>query len=450
MKEVSGNIVDVVRGEVFKGIIRFEAGKIISIEKSEQVEDQYILPGLVDSHVHIESSMLVPSEFAKMAVIHGTVATVSDPHEIANVLGLKGIDYMILNGKSVPFKFYFGAPSCVPATQFESSGANLGKQETEALLKNPDIHYLAEMMNFPGVINQDSQVMEKLALARKYNKPIDGHAPGLKGEDLEKYAKGGISTDHECFTVEEALDKINHGMKVQMREGSAARNFDTLLPLLETHPEMVMFCSDDKHPDELVHGHINLLVKRALAKGYDLVTIIRACSLVPVQHYNLAVGLLQVDDPADFIVVDCPDSFNVLSTYIDGQLVASKGKVMFETKAVESINAFNAEPISLEDVQVVSGGNQMRVFKALDGQLITESILVEPKVEKGFVVSDIERDLLKILVINRYKPSKPAIAFINNFGLKNGAIASTVAHDSHNIIAVGTSDEDLVKAVFVQ
>ncbi|MBI9032899.1 MAG: adenine deaminase [Bacteroidales bacterium] len=447
MKSVSGNIVDVVSGKVFKGIVNFDSGKIISIQESNEVDDQYILPGLVDAHVHIESSMLVPSEFAKMAVVHGTVATVSDPHEIANVLGLKGVEYMIENGKTVPFKFFFGAPSCVPATPFETSGAQFGPKETEQLLLNPEVKYLAEMMNFPGVIYQDEQVMAKLALAKKYNKPVDGHAPGLTGTELEKYANGGITTDHECFTMQEALDKIKYGIKVQMREGSAARNFDTLLPLLNSHPDMVMFCSDDKHPDELVHGHINLLVKRALAKGYDLIKVLRACSLIPVKHYNLEVGLLQENDSADFIVVDDLSSFNILSTYVDGTRVAKENVVLFDSPEAGVVNAFEASPIRIEDVKVEALSNEMRVFKALDGQLITESMIFAPRVENGFAICDTDRDLLKIMVMNRYQASKPMVGFIHNFGLKKGAVASTVAHDSHNIIAIGANDEDLVTAV---
>lgn len=444
---VTGNIVDVINQRVFKGTIHVINGKIASIEAGPVLENQYILPGLIDAHVHIESSMLLPAEFARLAVVHGTVATVSDPHEIANVLGIEGINFMIANGKKSPFKFFFGAPSCVPATPFETSGAKLEVADTEALLAQPDIWYLSEMMNFPGVIAKDPEVIAKLAAARKSGKPVDGHAPGVLGENARLYAQAGITTDHECFTLEEALDKIKWGMKVLIREGSAARNLDTLLPLLTDHSAEIMFCSDDKHPDDLVKGHINLLVKRAIAKGYDPLQIIRACTLNPIKHYNIPVGLLRPGDDADFIIIDNLSDFNIKATYIRGLKVAENGQTLINGVPETILNKFLARPITEADLRVKASSGNVKVQKALEGQLITEAIYLKPLIVNDLVESDTAHDILKMMVMNRYAPSSPAVNFILGFGLKRGAIASTVAHDSHNIIAVGTSDVDIVTAV---
>ncbi|MDD4576481.1 MAG: amidohydrolase family protein, partial [Bacteroidales bacterium] len=289
---ISGNIVDVVNNRIFKGTLSVKNGIIINVIEKEIDSDVYIMPGFIDSHVHIESSMLRPAQFAKSAVVHGTVACVSDPHEIANVLGTAGVDFMIEDGKKVPFKFFFGAPSCVPATDFESSGAKINAKQIKTMLQNKDIYYLAEMMNFPGVIFNDPEVLKKIKWAHHYKKPIDGHAPGLMGEQLQAYANAGISTDHECMNAEEAFEKILKGMKIQIREGSAAKNFDDLFEVAKQQPDKVMFCSDDKHPDDLIKGHINLLFKRAIEKGMDPLVAARICSYNPVQHYNLNVGLL--------------------------------------------------------------------------------------------------------------------------------------------------------------
>ena len=444
---VSGNIVDIVNREIFQGTIIIENGKITDVIREEVENDQYILPGLIDSHIHIESSMLIPSEFARLAVRHGTIASVSDPHEIANVLGMKGISFMINNGKKVPFKFYFGASSCVPATQFETSGANLGPKEMDELLQMDDMHYLSEMMNFPGVLNGDKEVMEKIAIAKKYNKPIDGHAPGLKGEDAKKYIAAGISTDHECFTMDEALGKVKDGMKILIREGSAAKNFEALIDLIKDYPDKVMFCSDDRHPNDLVKGHINEFVKRAFKKGYDKFDVLRAASLNPVIHYNMDIGLLQKGDNADFIIVDDLENFNIKATYIDGIKVADENTSFIESQTEKEINNFSATKIQIEDIKIAPQKGKIRVIQALDGQLITKNITREAKIEKDNVISDIENDILKIVVYNRYKPAKPSIAFINNFGFKSGAIASSVANDSHNIVAVGVNDSDIVDAI---
>ncbi|MCF8230956.1 MAG: adenine deaminase [Bacteroidales bacterium] len=444
---LEGNIVDVVNQRIFKGRVHAQEGRITKIQETEVASNTYIIPGLIDAHVHVESSMLIPSEFGRMAAVHGTVASVSDPHEIANVLGMKGVDFMIENGKKVPFKFYFGAPSCVPATPFETSGANIDSGDIQNLLKRGEIKYLAEMMNFPGVLNGDQEVMAKLKAAADNGKPVDGHAPGVKGQEAVKYGKAGITTDHECFTMEEARDKLAAGMMIQIREGSAAKNFEELIPLLEEYPDKVMFCSDDKHPDNLAESHINKLVSRAIALGYDPMKVLRAATYTPVRHYNLDVGLLHEGDPADMVLVDNLVDFNILETYIDGELAAIDGKTRIESVEEEPPNLFRAEKISPDDLRIKAEAANIKVIKAEDGQLITDSFEAKAKTNNGFVESDTQRDILKIVVMNRYEPSKPAVGFVHNFGLKKGAIASSVAHDSHNIIAVGTDDDALVKAV---
>jgi adenine deaminase len=444
---LGGRIIDVVTRRIFEGVVHVENGVIIKIEEGPVESTQYILPGFIDSHIHIESSMLIPSEFARIAVIHGTVGTVSDPHEIANVLGISGVKFMISNGHKVPFRFNFGAPSCVPATSFESAGATLGPAEIEELLQLGEIRYLSEMMNFPGVLFNDPVVAQKLAIAAKYGKPVDGHAPGLTGENASKYIAAGISTDHECYTLEEAKDKISKGMKVLIREGSAAKNFEALWPLIDEYPGMVMLCSDDKHPNDLVSGHINDLVKRALGKGCDLMNVLRSCTLNPKEHYKLETGLLQPGDPADFIVVEDLENLEVLSTWINGIEVAAMGRTMIHPVKEMPVNNFRATTISKETIALPAAGERIRIIQALDGQLITHEIMAGPKTEGGNVVADTGRDILKLVVKDRYNDSPPAVGFINGFGINNGAIASSVAHDSHNIIAVGSDDESITRAI---
>ncbi|MFL0100328.1 adenine deaminase [Tenacibaculum maritimum] len=444
---IQGNIVDIQNKRIFKGEVVVKDGKIAKIQEADHTIETYILPGFIDAHIHIESSMLVPSEFAKIAVTHGTVATISDPHEIANVLGVKGIDFMIENGKKVPLKFNFGAPSCVPATSFESAGAVIDSEDIKEMMKNPDIKYLAEMMNYPGVLFDDDEVLKKIQYAKENNKPIDGHAPGLRGDDVTKYIAAGISTDHECFTYEEALEKLEKGMKVIIREGSAAKNFEALIDLLPAHYKEIMFCSDDKHPDDLLLGHINQLCERAVNKGVDVFKVLQAACINPVEHYKLEVGLLREGDAADFIVVDDITSFKVLQTYIDGELVAENGVSFVKSVAFEVLNNFNTDPKKVEDFEFYSAAEKIRVIEALDGELVTNEIVAASLIAAGNLVSDITNDILKMTVVNRYKNAAPSIAFIKNFGLKEGAIASSVGHDSHNIIAVGVSDELICKAV---
>jgi adenine deaminase len=448
---IKGNIVDIIQKEIFYGEVNIANGKIAAITKLDSIinaEKGFILPGFVDSHVHIESSMLVPSEFAKLAVVHGTVATISDPHEIANVCGMPGVQFMIDNGKTVPFKFHFGAPSCVPATIFETAGAALNAEEVDKLLQSADIFYLSEMMNFPGVLFNDEEVMKKIAASKKYNKPVDGHAPGLRGEAAKKYIDAGISTDHECFTSDEANDKLQYGMKILIREGSAAKNFEALINLLHDNADKMMFCSDDKHPDSLVESHINQLCARAVAKGIDVFKVLQAACINPVQHYKMKVGLLLIGDDADFIVVNDLVSFDVAKTYINGQLVAENGLSKIRTTPSAIINNFNCDKKNVADFAVEYTGEKfIAVIEALDGQLITNKLMEIPKVEDGKIISDTANDLLKMVVVNRYHTAPIAKAFVKNFGIKQGAIASTVAHDSHNIIAIGAGDESICKAI---
>ncbi|WP_027137323.1 adenine deaminase [Gaetbulibacter saemankumensis] len=445
--KLQGRIVDIHNKRIFKGEITVEDGRIISIEQKQHDVEHYILPGFVDAHIHIESSMLVPSEFARIAVKHGTVATVSDPHEIANVLGIEGVEFMIENGKQVPFKFNFGAPSCVPATTFESAGAIIDSEGIKDLLANPDIKYLAEMMNYPGVLFDDAEVMKKIALAKQFNKPVDGHAPGLRGDEVSKYIDAGISTDHECFTYEEALEKLQKGMKILIREGSAAKNFEALIGLAEEHFENIMFCSDDKHPDDLMLSHINGLCARAVSKGLDVFKVLQMACVNPVKHYNLEVGLLQEGDPADCILVEDLLDFKTLQTYVNGELVFNGNETLIQSVEFETLNNFNCDKKSVIDFKVASTSTKIRVIEALEGQLVTNELIADACIVDNNIVSNVKADILKMTVVNRYNNANPAMAFIKNFGLKEGAIASSVGHDSHNIIAVGVSDEALCKAV---
>jgi adenine deaminase len=447
---ISGQLIDLFQRRIYPASVEVKDGIIASVSEVVEASAEYILPGFTDSHVHIESSMLVPTEFARLAAIHGTVATISDPHEIANVCGEAGVQYMIDNAKQTRFKFHFGAPSCVPATSFETAGAVIDSKGIERLINNPDIWYLAEVMNYPGVLYKDAEVMTKIEVTKKAGKQIDGHAPGLKGADAKRYASAGITTDHECFTLEEALDKIAAGMKILIREGSAAKNYDALHTLLSSHPASVMFCSDDKHPDDLVISHINALVKGSLQKGYDLFDILNAACVNPVLHYKIPVGLLRENDPADFIIIDNIEDFNILRTYIDGELVSENGKSHLSHIEATPINSFNTNKRTSDDfiIRTSKEKTDIRVIEALDGQLITNKLILPGKIKDANIISDVENDILKIAVVNRYTPNEPvAMAFIKNFGLKHGALASTVAHDCHNIVAVGTNDEDLCKAV---
>ncbi len=460
--EYTGNIVDIVRRRVFYGTVTVTDGQIESVieDESGKVRDDatYFMPGFVDAHIHIESSMLTPCQFALAAVVHGTVATISDPHEIANVLGIEGVKFMLDNAEHTPLKVMFGAPSCVPATTFETAGASLDSKAVTELLDDPRIGYLSEVMNFPGVLMGDRDLLAKMGAAKLRNKPIDGHAPGLRGDEAAAYIRAGISTDHECFTKDEALDKLAAGAMIQIREGSAARNFEALYTLIDEFPDKIMLCSDDKHPDELMNSHIDDLARRAVAKGMDPMNVIQAGCANPVHHYRLDVGLLQEGDPADFIEVDNLCDFNVQRTFIDGACVAEMSKPLLpEPSACELPNRFEAEPVTPGDLRLPCPSGKARVIGALDGQLITEQRVLDVKTTADNAVADTDNDILKIVVVNRYQqaPDKgvgsrfpaPAVALIQGFGLKRGAIASSVAHDSHNIVAVGTHDNELAKAI---
>lgn len=451
--QISGHLVDIFNQRIYPATVHVLNGKIDSIRelsRAARTPAHFILPGFTDAHVHIESSMLIPAEFARLAVVQGTVSTISDPHEIANVCGIEGVRFMIENGQTVPFKFNFGAPSCVPATSFETAGAAIDAAATDILLQDPDILYLSEMMNFPGVLNGDAEVMAKIAAAKRLGKPVDGHAPGLRGEAAARYIAAGISTDHECFTAAEAMDKLKHGMKILIREGSAARNFDALVELLHEHSEHIMFCSDDKHPDSLLAGHINQLCARAIAKGIDLFKVLRAACVNPVLHYKTKTGLLREGDAADFILVNNCNDFFVQATYINGQLVAKGGETLIPRSNTRftPVNKFSIglkEPAEFRLPRTHEG--PVAVIEALDGQLITNKLTWQTPGNAAEWAADLDNDILYITVVNRYQDATPAMAFIKNFGLKEGAIASSVAHDSHNIVAVGSSKDLLCRAV---
>ena len=450
------NVVDIPARAVFPARLRVAAGRVAAIEPLAGAARPdpalpYALPGFVDAHVHVESSLLVPSEFARLALAHGTVATVSDPHEIGNVLGVAGVQYMLDNAAQGPFKFCFGAPSCVPATPFETAGAEITAADIEALFQNPQIGYLAEMMNWPGVLHRDPGVLEKIELAHRYGRPVDGHAPGLQGEDAARYASAGISTDHECFTAAEARDKLAAGMHILIREGSAARNFDALIELLPQHYARLMFCSDDKHPDTLLLGHINQLVVRAVALGYSVFDVLQVACLNPVAHYKLPVGQLRLGDPADFILVNNLADFQVLKTYLNGRLVAEDGECLLPPAPVAVVNNFHAQPIEAAALAYPAQSQQPGIYPVIecfDGQLITARRDLPLPLAHGQAQPDPAQDVLKLVVLNRYAPgAPPAVAFIKGFGLRRGALASSVGHDSHNITAVGCDDESLARAI---
>jgi adenine deaminase len=453
MKHIEGSIVDVINRRIFEGFIVIDNGRIVDIREQKVDSKQFLLPGLIDSHVHIESSMLIPQQFAKLVVPRGTIAVVSDPHEIANVLGEEGVDFMLADAKMSPLKFFFGVPSCVPATAFETSGATMGPDSVSSLFKK-GCWFLSEMMNFPGVIQGDEKVLRKIEIAKSFKKPIDGHAPGLTGKDLRKYVYEGITTDHECCSLEEALEKMALGMSIQIREGSAAKNYNTLSSLIHSHPNQVMFCTDDSHPDEIVnHGHIDKLVRRGLDDGYSIFDLLQVACVNPVRHYQLPVGLLQKGDPADFICVDNLTAFNVLETYINGNCLYHNGDVCISVSQQHAINAFSAHRLQMHQLEIFAPSDasqvMLQVIECFDGDLYTKSMDWKPTVkEDGKIETDIENDILKLVVLNRYqKSAQPSVGFIKNIGIKRGAFGGTIAHDSHNIIAVGADDISLLKVI---
>jgi adenine deaminase len=444
---IKANYVDIENRQIFAAEVKIEGRKIVAVTAIDEVVEDYILPGFIDAHIHIESSMVLPAEFAKVAVLHGTVGTVSDPHEIANIMGIDGVNYMIENSKTVPFNFFFGAPSCVPATSFETAGASIDAAGIEELMQSKDIWYLAEVMNYPAVIHLDAEMMQKVRAAHHVNKPVDGHAPGVTGSDLQQYISAGISTDHECVTYHEGLEKLKSGMKVIIREGSAAKNFDALIPLLNLFPKQIMFCSDDKHPDDLLLGHINQLVLRAINQGYDLYDVLHAACVLPIKHYQLPVGQLKVNDDADFIVINNLKEFKVKQTFIKGNCVAQNQISHIQTKPFHIINQFNCKAITAKQLELKASNNKIKIIETFNRQLITACIVDTVPIVDGILTTNSTKDILKIVVVNRYFDAPPSVAFIKNFGLKEGAIASCIAHDSHNIVAVGVDDESLAQAI---
>lgn len=441
-KVLSGNIVDVIQRRIFRGRIHVEDGVVRKVDEDpDATGDSFFSPGLIDAHVHVESSLLSPVEFARAAVAHGTLGAVCDPHEIANVLGIEGVGWMIRNGSHSPFHFLWGAPSCVPATPFETAGAKFGPEEVATLLDRPGIGFLSEVMNFPAVIQGDEMIMDIVAEAKKRKMPVDGHAPGVMGEDLEAYAGAGIETDHECVTLEEGRARCRLGMKVAIREGTAARNFDQLWPLLNEFPDGVFLCTDDQHPDELETGYINRLCAIAVSKGVDPMTVLCAATVNPVRHYRMDIGLLQPGDAADFVEWRDLNAFSCLRSWIRGQLVAKDGVSRLPRHPVHIVNEFNTNRCSPADFQWKARRGPVPVIVAEDGQLITG------RQDLNDAGPDTNLDLLRIVVVNRYRPVRPAVGLIRNFGLKKGAIASSVAHDSHNIVCVGTDEASIAGAV---
>ncbi|MEY1640216.1 adenine deaminase [Tenuifilum osseticum] len=437
---ISGKLVDPIGRRIVNAKIYFQDGVITQIDESLDAENVYIIPGFVDSHVHIESSLLVPTRFAQAAIKNGTVAVVADPHEVANVAGIEGVRFMIENARQSKLKFFYGAPSCVPASPVDECFEPFTSKEVAKLLDLPEVTHLAEMMNFPGVINGNTEVHSILSEAKARNKPIDGHAPGLSGENLTKYVSAGITTDHECFTLDEAKKKIELGMKVLIREGSAAKNFDALHPIIGQNPSMAMFCTDDCHPDELMGGHINKHVRKAIALGYDIFDVLQVASVNPVNHYRLNVGLLQVGQPADFIVVDNLKDFNVLSTYIKGVNVTNiEEDYAAEPPLFSFPNHFDHHKIKLD----FPSGKPVKVIKVIEGELITETLKTSVPVS-GY---DFDKDILKIVVLSRYNPNNIGVGLIHGFGMRKGAIASSIAHDSHHIVAIGANDDSILRAI---
>ncbi len=441
---IRGNVVNPFTEEIYPAEINMQDGVIECVKQIEGNFNQYVLPGFIDAHIHIESSMLTPSRFAEAVVPHGTTSVVSDPHEIANVLGIDGIKYMIKDASLVPLNVFFTAPSCVPATPFETSGAVIGSNKIDELLKDDEIVALGEMMNFPGVLTGDSEVIAKIKAAKTYKKPVDGHAPLLTGNDLCKYIAAGISTDHECTIPGEVIEKRKLGMKVMLRQGSSAKN---LADLIGAGGDFIV--SDDKHPEDLLKGHIDLMLREAVELGEDPVEALKMVTINPAAHYNLDTGLIAPGRAADIVVVDDLRNFNVKEVYIGGNIAAREGKALFGFKPLELESTFKINHKKAEDFEILSSQKEekVRVIDVVEGQLLTEESEATLQVANGKIESDVKNDILKIAVLERYGHNWMTNAFIHGFGLKKGAIASSVAHDSHNIIAVGTNPQNMADAV---
>lgn len=450
-QKVTANYVDIVNKAVFAADIYYNR----TIEKIEKLADGpqdgllYCVPGLVDSHVHIESSMLTPQKFAEMVIPHGTIGVVCDPHEIVNVLGMPGMEYMMEDADKSPLNFYFAVPSCVPATPFETSGAVVTAAD---ILKVIDKSVaLAEMMNYPGVCMRLPEVMDKLNVAIEAGKPIDGHAPGLDGKDLELYASAGISTDHECFSLDEALKKIALGMKVLIREGSAARNLDALFPLMKSNPESVMACTDDAHPDDIrARGHIEKFYRRAVAEGVSVFDIFRILTLNPIEHYKLDCGALRIGDKADFVMVSDLEKYDVCRVYLAGKKVYENGKQLYRSIHSQRPNNFAKRNFYDFDfaVNAPKDAPTVKVIDILPGELVTKQSTRMMYTKKGDPIEAVpDADIVKIAVVNRYSNAPVVNGFIRGTGLKRGAMASSVAHDSHNVVVIGADSNSMLKAV---
>lgn len=448
IKKICGNIYDHQFGYFRKGSITFSE-KIISIYFDENVVgDNFILPGLIDSHVHIESSMMSPVNYANEALRHGVVAAIADPHEIANVCGLSGVEYMVKSASLSPMKIFFGAPSCVPATSFETSGSTLSSNEISILFKNNTCWHLSEVMNFPGVIAHEKDVLDKIQIARDFNKIIDGHAPGLQADLLKEYVSFGISTDHECTSIEESKEKIELGMKILLRRSSASNDFLNLMDLISSNEDDVMLCTDDCHPDDLQNGYIDEMIKDALQRDFPLKKLLKAATFNPVFHYNLPVGILNIGSFADFIVVDCLENFTVLETYINGECVYNGNTVISIDEKILPVNNFFSNKLTLNDLKVLNDKHSLlNVIEIIPNSLLTNKLILPIDVTQQYIFSDIDNDILKIVVLNRYTKDKPSIGFIKGFGIRKGAFGSTVAHDSHNIIVVGTDDFSILSVI---
>lgn len=450
---LNANLVDIDGRRIHAAEIVWDAGVLTAItDLGDAREDwPYLTPGFVDAHIHLESSLLPPAEFARLAVRHGTVATVSDPHEIANVLGIEGVRWMIDNVNQTPFHVLLGAPSCVPATPFETAGAVIEAHEVEELLDTPGVGYLSEVMNFPGVLAREPHLMAKLAAAASRHVPVDGHAPGLEGQMAADYAAAGIHTDHECATLAEAEHKLAQGMRILIREGSAARNFEALHPLISRYPGQVMFCSDDRHPDDLSQGHINQLARRAVAHGHDVFDVLAAACLTPRRHYPLAIGELRIGDAMNAALLTDLRDFRVQATWLNGVLSAEDGETRLSRYPCRPVNRFNAARVNADMLSIPADSGlasaRCRIIAAEDGQLLTRTEISELPVKDGSVLPSVREDALLLAVVNRYQPALPAVALIRGFRLQSGALASSVAHDSHNIVAVGCDADSLARAI---
>jgi len=453
-------IVNVFSNEIIEGNLAIDSGKIIGIGDYQglneiDLEGKYLSPGLIDSHVHMESSMILPSQFARAVVPKGTTSVITDPHEIANVCGLEGIKFMMDSTKDLPLNVYYMLPSCVPATPFENSGARLEAKELEKLMSNPMVLGLGEMMNYPGVIGGDSKIIEKLKLAQDYNKIIDGHSPDIKNERLNAYIIGGVKTDHECSTIDEMNDRLRRGMYISIREGSAAKNLEILIKGITLENERrCLFCTDDRHPEDIMKsGHIDNNIRMAIKNKIDPITAIKMATINVCECYGIKnLGAIAPGYDADLIIIDDLEKFNVLEVIKDGKFVAKDGKELFQVEKEDITkvsNTINFKKIYEKDLKIKLTNNYVNVMKLLPHSLLTEKVIrkVERDREGYFKFND-EKDILKLIVVERHNATgNIGFSLVENFNLKEGAIASTVSNDSHNILVIGDNDHDIYLAI---